>query len=255
MMPVVAATLTHAELEVIDQEYFVKPKSFSELGFEGHWLLDELDPERREVVTRAVPAVPRFVLLHGFARRYRRHAAACWGSAAESRPPRRVQTAGGAEAVVDAPRAAVWEVVRDVTRVGEWSHECTSVAWLDGATEARPGARFRGRNHAGLLRWGRVCEVLSADPWQLSYRTVPTRLYPDSSVWTIRLREAPGRRTHIEQTFEGHGPELLLRLYGLVIPAHRDRTDALTGDLRRIGALAASAQVDGSEVGLTGPVG
>jgi hypothetical protein len=33
---------------------------------------------------------------------------------------------------------------------------------------------------------------------------------------------------------------VLAILYGLVIPAHRDRTAALTEDLRRIGHLAAA---------------
>jgi hypothetical protein len=29
---------------------------------------------------------------------------------------------------------AVWRVVADVTRTGEWSHECLHVSWLGGAT-------------------------------------------------------------------------------------------------------------------------
>jgi len=244
MMPVVAATLTDAELSAIDHEHFVKPKSFVELGYEGHWLLDDLDVERRDVVTRSVPAVPRFVLLHGFARRYRRRAAACWD--ASTRPARRVQTSGRVEVEVDAPPDAVWDVVRDVTRVGEWSHECRTAVWLDGASEARPGTRFRGRNVAGVFRWGRVCEVVSADPWELTWRTVPSRFYPDRTTWTIRLREAEGGGTRIEQTFDGLGPELLLRLYGLVIPAHRDRTEKLAGDLRRLGAVAEPHEVPGA---------
>lgn len=238
MMPVVAATLTDAELGHVDHEYFVKPKSFSELGYEGHWLLDGLDPDRREVVTRSVPAVPRFVLLHGFARSYRRRAAACWGWPA---PPRwRVQPTGRIEVAVQAPPAAVWEVACDVTRVGEWSHECTSAVWLDGATDARPGARFRGRNQSGVFRWGRVCEIVSADPWELTWRTVPSRLYPDTSTWTIRLHETPTGGTRIEQSFQAVGPRVLLRLYGIVIPAHRDRSAALAADLHRLGAVAAS---------------
>ena len=42
------------------------------------------------------------------------------------------------EAEVAAPVDAVWRVVSDVTRTGEWSHECHSVHWLDGATSAVP---------------------------------------------------------------------------------------------------------------------
>lgn len=79
MMPVVAATLTTAEYQDVEDRYFVKPKSFVELGAEGHWLLDGLDEEGRHVIVHSVPAVPRFVLLHGFARTYRRKKARLWG--------------------------------------------------------------------------------------------------------------------------------------------------------------------------------
>lgn len=79
MMPVVAATITDAEYHDVEQEHFVKPKSFTELGLEGHWIIDGLGPEDREVILGVVPAVPRFVLLHAFARSYRRKAALMWG--------------------------------------------------------------------------------------------------------------------------------------------------------------------------------
>lgn len=51
--------------------------------------------------------------------------------------------------VVDAPVQQVWAVVSDVTRVGEWSHECCGAAWLGGADGPAPGVRYRGRNRAG----------------------------------------------------------------------------------------------------------
>lgn len=78
-MPVVAATITTAEYHAVEQEHFVKPKSFQELGAEGHWIIDGLGPEDREVILHVVPAVPRFILLRGFARRYRRKADLLWG--------------------------------------------------------------------------------------------------------------------------------------------------------------------------------
>jgi len=41
---------------------------------EGHWLLDGIDAEGYQVVVHTVAAVPRFILLHGFARAYQRRA-------------------------------------------------------------------------------------------------------------------------------------------------------------------------------------
>jgi hypothetical protein len=80
MMPVVAATVTDDEYRAIEHKYFVKPKSFLELGAEGHWIIDGLPADGREVILHVVPTVPRFVLLHGFARSYRRKTALLWGN-------------------------------------------------------------------------------------------------------------------------------------------------------------------------------
>jgi hypothetical protein len=156
------------------------------------------------------------------------------------KPGRRVQKHGTCTVESEANIDDVWVVVRDVTRVGEWSHECVSCEWLGQAKTAVPGARFRGRNRAGLFRWGRVCEVVSAEPYELVWRTVPSALYPDSTEWRIRLRPCNGG-TEITQTFQVvRAPKVLDVVYAIAIPNHRDRTSALIDDLRRLGELAAS---------------
>ena len=87
-------------------------------------------------------------------------------------------------------------------RVGEWSHECGGAEWVDGATTARPGARFRGTNRVGRSRWSRVCEVVTADaPHEVSWRTVSTWRFPDSTLWTITVDAVEGG-SRIEQRFE-----------------------------------------------------
>jgi Polyketide cyclase / dehydrase and lipid transport len=44
------------------------------------------------------------------------------------------------------PPEALYELVADITRMGEWSPENTGGEWLDGATGPAVGARFKGRN-------------------------------------------------------------------------------------------------------------
>ena len=86
MMPVVSTTLTHGQWEAFNQEHYIKPKSKSELGQEGHWLIDSIDPRGYQVVVGNVPPIPRFVLLHAFARRYARDCLARWGGSVSIKP-------------------------------------------------------------------------------------------------------------------------------------------------------------------------
>jgi hypothetical protein len=77
-MPVVSASITHAEWRAIEQRYNIKAKSLPQLAMEGHWVLEGLDPESYQVVVHTVPPLARFVLVHGFAGAYRRRARARW---------------------------------------------------------------------------------------------------------------------------------------------------------------------------------
>lgn len=245
MMPIVSLVMTAAEWNAIEQAHNLAGKSKVQLGREGHWLIDEATPEDRARVLGLVPMVPRLFLLYGFGPAYRRHNRACWNPRR-----RRVQQQGSTAVVVDADIDAVWDVVRDPTRVGEWSHECVDVEWVAGGASARPGARFRGLNKQGLFRWGRMCEIQAVEPYELMWRTVPARLYPDSTEWALRLAPVDGG-TRIEQTFRVVKGTKLDAVYATVLPAHRDRTAALTRDLERIGALAKRAPVEpGSVTGL-----
>jgi hypothetical protein len=77
-MPVVSASITHAEWQAIERRYNLKPKSLPQLAMEGHWVLEDIDPQGYQVVMHTVPPLARFVLVHGFARAYRRRARARW---------------------------------------------------------------------------------------------------------------------------------------------------------------------------------
>ena len=86
MMPVVSQTLTNAQWESFNQERYVKSKSNSELGREGHWLIDSIDHPGYMAVVGNVSPIPRFVLLHAFARPYARACATRWGPTVSIKP-------------------------------------------------------------------------------------------------------------------------------------------------------------------------
>jgi hemerythrin-like domain-containing protein len=62
MMPVVSALVTDSEWRELEEQYNLKGKSPIQLGFEGHWLIDDASLEDRQRVIGLVSAVPRFIL-------------------------------------------------------------------------------------------------------------------------------------------------------------------------------------------------
>lgn len=78
-MPLASRSLTAAQWTLWDRTENIEPKSKWELGIEGHWMGDSLDPERVELLHHQVGPVTRFVLLHVFDGPYRRACAVRWG--------------------------------------------------------------------------------------------------------------------------------------------------------------------------------
>jgi len=67
-------------------------------------------------------------------------------------------------AVLPASPSTIFRVISDVTRTPEWSPQVVSCAWLDGATDAAVGARFRARNRLRWLSWPNTPVVTTVDP-------------------------------------------------------------------------------------------
>jgi Polyketide cyclase / dehydrase and lipid transport len=148
-----------------------------------------------------------------------------------------MRTNGEVTVHIDAPAEAIYDLVADVTRIGEFSPECRTAEWLGDAHQAIRGARFRGRNRANkLARWSRVCEVVTAEPGRVfSFRTIPTRLYPDSTVWTYRFEPA-GDGTDVTESYEvvKPPPRIVLALYTRLLPHHMDMRPHLLRTLEAI---------------------
>ena len=100
------------------------------------------------------------------------------------------------------------------------------------------GCPVPGAQPQGPWRWSRTCEVLSVDPPHvITWRTIPTWRFVDSTEWTIAL-EPVGTGARIVQTFDVvRCPDWWEWLVVRLVKAHIDRTSALTDDLVRLGAL------------------
>ncbi|MEA3218535.1 MAG: hypothetical protein QOJ19_4691 [Acidimicrobiia bacterium] len=64
---------------------------------------------------------------------------------------------------VAAQAVAVYDLITDIGRMGEWSPENQGGEWLDGASGPAAGARFTGRNRRRAA-WTTTATVTEADP-------------------------------------------------------------------------------------------
>lgn len=65
---------------------------------------------------------------------------------------------------IDAPPERLYDMVSDLSRMGEWSPENQGGKWLGDATGAAPGAIFKGRNRNGWRRWSTKATIITANP-------------------------------------------------------------------------------------------
>jgi uncharacterized protein YndB with AHSA1/START domain len=159
-----------------------------------------------------------------------------------------------ATVVIHAPAEAIWAVVGDVTRVGQWSGECRGGAWAPGTAGLEPGAEFWGHNRRGWLRWTRLNRVISVEaPRRLVWRTLPRGPYPDSVEWTIELAQAEAGTAVTESFSVLKLPRLMDWAISVTLPPHRDRTDDLLADLGRLKALVEGERAGVGHQGLAVP--
>lgn len=87
---------------------------------------------------------------------------------------------------VEAPAQKVYEILSDLTRMGEWSPETRKVSWTGGATGPAVGAKFRGWNRHGPVWWFTDSKIVTAEPgrelaWDVAFLGKPV------ARWTYRF--------------------------------------------------------------------
>jgi uncharacterized protein YndB with AHSA1/START domain len=70
---------------------------------------------------------------------------------------------GSAEVVISAPAEVLYDMVSDVTRMGEWSPHTFAARWLDDTTGPAVGARFAGDNRGDNDTWTLAATVTAAE--------------------------------------------------------------------------------------------
>lgn len=123
-------------------------------------------------------------------------------------------------------------MITDVTRMGEWSPETYRVEWQDGATGPAVGARFKGWNRHGVLRWSTKPRVTALEQDRVfEFDTGSTR-------WRYEFRPlGDGTTTEVVESFDTHGP-WWLELVNTATFRDRSLTKGMEATLQRIKAAA-----------------
>ena len=98
---------------------------------------------------------------------------------------------GSATITIAAPPEKVYDLVADITRMGEWSPECVRAEWAGGAGAPEVGARFHGYNKAGTFEWEVPCEIVEADRGRRFSFRAPVD-FDQASTWTYSFEAVEG---------------------------------------------------------------
>jgi uncharacterized protein YndB with AHSA1/START domain len=146
---------------------------------------------------------------------------------------------------MNASPEAVYDLVTDVTRMGEWSPECVRCEWQDGARSAAPGARFKGWNKRGIYKWSAVVEVRTADRPDV-FAFVTKIKERDGTIWTYRFAPHDGG-TDVTESFETVFEPKLIGLVEKVFirNRHGEMIEGMRTTLERIRAVVERANAPG----------
>ncbi len=141
---------------------------------------------------------------------------------------------GEATIHIDATPEAVYALVSDITRMGEYSPECVKAEWVEGATGPAVGAKFKGHNKIGrFLRWSTTPEVTEAEPGRVfAFRTKET-------IWRYRFEAAADGGTGVTETFETTSYGKLMQL---VSPEKKRQPQIVDGMRQTLARLKAAAE-------------
>ena len=143
---------------------------------------------------------------------------------------------GEATIHIDAPPERVYEMISDVTRMGEWSPETYQCEWVGGATGPALGAKFKGRNKQGIMKWSTTPEVIAADPGR-EFAFVTKMGSREATRWRYRLAAADGG-TDVTESWEEVWSPAPMRMFNGLLRRYKKLDEGVQATLQRLKAAA-----------------
>ena len=157
-------------------------------------------------------------------------------------------TTDSQEILVRATPEAVYDMVADLPRMGEWSPECQAVEWERGATGPAEGAHFVGHNRGGpanLMRWSRHGRILSAQRGR-EFCFITEEGGRESTRWHYSFEASDGG-TRVTETYDITWLPTWARIVDVPTNRHRELLEGMRHTLEQLKQAAEGA---GNEVGL-----
>jgi hypothetical protein len=153
---------------------------------------------------------------------------------------------GSVTVKMNASPEVVWDLVSDVTRIGEFSPETFEAEWLRGATGPAVGARFKGhvkRNGVGPVYWT-LCEVTDCVVGE-KFGFAVIMKGEALNRWAYELRAVDGG-VEVTESFSLQ-PSALSKVYWALLGWHRSKANerGMRQTLERIRAIAEGATEPG----------
>ncbi len=143
------------------------------------------------------------------------------------------------ELVINASPESLYQLVADLSRMGEWSPECQAVEWEDGTTGPAEGARFVGHNRGGpgnLMRWSRRGRVLAADAGR-EFAFVTEEGGHESTVWRYRFEPVAGG-TQVIESYDVKRIPVWARIIDVPTNRHRELLEGMRHTLQQLKTAA-----------------
>ncbi len=141
-------------------------------------------------------------------------------------------TTGRTSIHIEAPPEAVYDLVSDMRRMGEWSPECYRCEWVRGYGPAE-GAEFKGYNRVGPARWSAGGRVTAAERGREFAFVTLHKGRREETRWRYRF-EAGGSGTDVTESYEFLWAPWHIRLADIFLPRDRQLRQGMEHTLQRI---------------------
>jgi hypothetical protein len=146
---------------------------------------------------------------------------------------------------IAADSEAVWALISDLPRMGEFSPENQGGRWRGGATGPAVGAEFVGVNRNGLRRWYTKVRVVKCQPGRLFTFDVRTPFGMRVSRWSYEITPT-NAGCRLTENWYWVGVWFSRKVFGPTVTGRADRADYSARSIEHtLAAVKAVAERDG----------